>query len=436
MRRELSTRTAGVTLRPFRGLRYDPRRVDLASVTSAPLEPSDTVAVAAALDSDEHNIAWLMDPLLAATAAPEEASRVASRLASWRRAGTLRHDRQPALYVYGHRHATGTLLGLIAAVSLHEPEERVVLAHERVSESALARHVALLEATAAQPEPVVLVHRESDALQALLAEAAAGKPLVSFGDEGSEHYLWRLSDRREIAAAAAAVADQQLLIADGHHRYAAFRRYRAAHARGDTVSPWDFALVMIVVVGDTGLMLGPVHRVVRGVDWNAVRATPGVGFSHLPDEQSAIDYLRDVGAPTGRCVITDCASWLAVLPAERASVTASTPAAELALTRLHDDWLPRWGVGARDVDHFPEQARALDYARRSGGLAVLLPTPPLRTVFDAARRGRLLPPKATSFGPKPRIGLVLRHWPGGLDDLRAASFEAPVSVDVGRAGPG
>lgn len=435
MTSELSARPAGATLRPFRGLRFDSRRVDLASVTSAPLEPSDSVAVAAALSSDEHNIAWLIDPLLAATAAPQEATRVASRLASWRDAGTMRHDRIPALYVYGNRGASGTLLGLIAAVSLHDPSERVILPHEQVSEAAVARHVALLEATVAQPEPVVLVHRGSQALRSLLLEAAAGNPLVSFGDGTAEHTLWRLSDQRHLAAAAAAIAGQQLLIADGHHRYAAFRRYREARVQRD-VAPWDFGLAMVVDGGDAGLTLGPVHKVVRGVDWDDVRATAGVELSPLPDARAATAYLSDVKASPARCVITDGATWLAASMGDRAGVTSLLKDTELAVTRLHDDWLPRWRVGSGDIDHVHEQARAVNYARRSGALAVLLPAPPLEMVFAAARRGQLLPPKATSFGPKPRIGLVLRHWPGDLDDLHVASPGAQVRMDAAGAGPG
>jgi uncharacterized protein (DUF1015 family) len=47
--------------------------------------------------------------------------------------------------------------------------------------------------------------------------------------------------------------------------------------------------------------------------------------------------------------------------------------------------------------------------RRDGGLGVLLPTLSLDTVFAAARAGAVLPRKATSFAPKPRIGLLMRR---------------------------
>ncbi len=431
--REPATRPAGVALRPFRGLRYDPRLVDLRTVTTGPLEPSDTAAAAAALSSDEHNIAWLIDPLLsAASPQPHQARRIALRLASWRDAGIVRHDRSPAVYVYGQRRGERTLLGLIGAVSLHEPSELVVLAHEQVAPANVARHVALLETTAAQPEPVVLVHPGSDDLREMLMGVTASAPLVSFGDGTVEHRLWSVTDSRRLSAAAAAVADSPLLIADGHHRYAAFRRFQIAHAR-HSGAPWDYGLAMIVDGGDSSLTVGPIHRIVPATDWDLVRRTPGLDSGLLADEPAANAFLADDSAHPSRCVITDGNQWRAVVPRGAARGAPSGQHDDLAVTWLHERWLPRWGVSDADVGHDAEQTRAVDRARRTGGLAILLPAPALGTIIGAARRGQLLPAKATSFGPKPYIGLVMRHWPAGLDDLDHGA--PPVSADSARGAP-
>jgi len=421
-------------LLPFRGLRYDPSRVDLAAVTSAPLEPTNTAQAAAALSRDEHNIAWLLDPLLAGSASPDEGSRVAERLAAWRRKGVVHHDAMPALYAYAHHAADRRLLGLVAAVSLPEPDDERILAHEQVGDAAVTRHVSLLEATSGQPEPVVLVHQASDSFRALLAEQIVRQPTVSFRDGLSEHHLWRLSDPRTIAALTSSAGSQQLLIADGHHRYAAFGHYRDAREHA-AFAPWRYGLAMLVDAGDSGLSVDSIHRVVHGLGWEALGTTPHLIVRTLANHEAAQTYLTDVSTPRGSCVITDGARWVAAAP-RRADVDASDPSGQLAVTHLHGSWLAAWQVEGTAVDYIPEVVRAVHHARRSGGLAILLPPPPLEVVYEAARQGCLLPPKATSFGPKPRIGLVLRHWPDGLDDLGPRRSRQPITVNAPAAAPG
>ena len=419
-------------LRPFRGLRYDPHRVDVAAVTTEPLEATDALGVAAALSSDEHNIAWLIDPLLAGSQDPDAGERVAQRLARWRGAGAVRHDEAPAVYIYERRTGDRRLLGLIAALSLHGPDEERVLPHEEISEVAVARHVSLLEATAAQPEPVVLVHRATDRFRAGLRDMIGRAPTLSFPDGATHHRLWRVSEPDAIATFADNVAAQPLLIADGHHRYAAFRRYcdtRRHHSTG----PWTHGLAMLVDTG--GLTLNPIHRVVSGVGWEAVGHTPGLRTWTLTGGAAAEALLASSPGRTARCVITDGATWVAAAPGD-ADISPDDPSTHLAVTHLHRRWTVAWGVGASSVDYVHEPTRAVDYARRSGALAVLLPAPQLTVVYNAARHRRLLPPKATWFAPKPRIGLVLRHWPDGLDDLHGEGVPAQVRADAAGAAPG
>ena len=417
MRQRYPVGSARVRLRPFRGLRYDPDRVDLAAVTAEPPDPSDTLQIAAALSRDEHNVTWLLDPLLAGASSPDDAEAVSRRLKSWRISGIVRHDDQPAMYAYQYRRGDRSLLGLVAAISLHDPGEKRVLAHEQVSIEAVERHVTLLAATDAQPEPVVLIHHSSARYREQLHAVVAETPTVSFrlgdADGGAEHSLWQLSDPKQVAELAVEVATEQLLIADGHHRYTAFRHcrdhaFRSAGAR----RPWDFGLAMLVDAADEGLSVGSIHRVVRNVTWADIRSTPGLTMSPVTEGSVAATASQ----PAHQCVVTDGQHWVQ-LAATGHPVTAAVGASSLAVHHLHASWLRHWGAGEADIDYVRDAARAVDYARRSNSLAILLPAPPLDVVFAAARAGTLLPAKTTSFGPKPRIGMVLRYWPAGLDDL-------------------
>ena len=58
------------------------------------------------------------------------------------------------------------------------------------------------------------------------------------------------------------LAGRQALIADGHHRYAAYRRVQAArHAPASGPGPWDFGLALLVDLRTHAPEVGAIHRV-------------------------------------------------------------------------------------------------------------------------------------------------------------------------------
>src|SRR4051812_15074107 len=127
----------GLWLAPFRGLRYVPERVgSLAAVTSPPYDvvvrPDGRGHLAAA---DPHNVVRLI--------LPPSGRQAARTLRQWQRDGILAHDPRPALYVYEQRDGDLLQRGLIGALRLTPPAERVVLPHEDVMPGPVADRAAL-----------------------------------------------------------------------------------------------------------------------------------------------------------------------------------------------------------------------------------------------------------------------------------------------------
>src|SRR5262249_50307923 len=77
----------------------------------------------------------------------------------------------------------------------------------------------------------------------------------------------------------------------------------------------------------------------------------------------------------------------------------------------------------RDVLVFHDAAEAVS-AAATGGTAVIMNPVPFPAVRDIALHGERVPRKSTSFGPKPRTGLVLRtfHQEGGRGDGMAGAL--------------
>jgi len=71
-----------------------------------------------------------------------------------------------------------------------------------------------------------------------------------------------------------------------------------------------------------------------------------------------------------------------------------------------------WSVkdNERDVLISHDADEAIGMAVESGGTAVICNPMALTAVMEIAAHGEKVPRKSTSFGPKPRTGLVLRTF--------------------------
>lgn len=147
-------------LRPFRATHYATDRVgDLAAVTSLPYDMIDAETTRR-LRSTPYNIAHLILPPDAATAAS-----AADRLREWRASGVLITEPEPGFYVYEQRRsADGAVLqrGVLGALALRAPDEGAVHPHEGVMAGPVAGRLALLRACQANLEPLLLSYDGED----------------------------------------------------------------------------------------------------------------------------------------------------------------------------------------------------------------------------------------------------------------------------------
>jgi uncharacterized protein (DUF1015 family) len=419
-----SSATNRLTLRPFRALRYSPNRVpDLAAVTSPPYDVIGEEGVRHYEQADPVNVVRLILPRpFGRTGEPagtgDRYAHAARDLQSWLDAGILVEEQEPSVWVYEQRIGDSRWRGLLAAVSVHDPGSPAVVPHEEVFPAPVLDRAALMEATATQPEPIMLVLDAVESLgQRLWARPLQQPEVAVTTEDGVGHWLWQISDAAEIAALNHVVGTGYAFIADGHHRYAAYQHQRHRHA-GDPDSGWAFGLAWLVDVATDPLLLSAIHRTLTGMSLPefAARISPYVRCSELPADLDA--WLGRLHAATETSfVVTDgirairlhnaapglLATWLSRQPASLR---------QLDPVILHEALLPAaLGITEGDprVGYEHNAVAACMWARRSGGLAILLRPPDVRDVLAAAAAGLRLPRKSTSFGPKPRNGLILRR---------------------------
>ncbi|MET7685753.1 DUF1015 domain-containing protein [Streptomyces sp. NPDC005423] len=413
----------GLELTPFRGLRYDPDRVgSLAAVTSPPY---DVVVRPDGLhhlqDSDPHNIVRLILPQ--ATTSDVRNEQAAGTLRRWLSEGVLAADPEPGLYVYEQHDGNGMLQrGVIGALRLSDPSEGVVLPHEDVMPHVVADRAALMRATSANLEPLLLTYRgtgSKEAATTVVERTAEQPPLLSTTTEdGYGHRLWSVTDPAELALVQADLAQHQALIADGHHRWATYRRLRAEHP---SPSPWDYGLVLLVDTVRYPLRVRAIHRLLHGVPVaDALAALDGLfRVRHLDAPlPEALETLADAACAGNAFLLAgdgafhlvdrpDPALLARTIPADRPAAWRTLDATVLHATLLAHVWHVPEDSPAH-IAYIHDTAATVDKAERDDGTAVLMHPVREEVVRDLARQGVTMPRKSTSFGPKPASGLVLR----------------------------
>jgi uncharacterized protein (DUF1015 family) len=332
-------------IRPFRALRYDVP--DLSAVVAPPYDVISEEQRAEYLARSPYNVVHLT--------LPDSEEQAAGDLTSWQEEGVLVRDQEPASWWLAQDYVGPDGVGrrregLVAALHTEPYEDRVILPHERTHAGPKEGRLRLLRATRTQLEPLFFLWDCSVDVDGL------GEPdLESGGDK-----LWRL-DPEFADALTEELADAQLLIADGHHRY------ETALAYGE--SPW--VLAVIVPTNQQGLTIFPTHRIAGSLNGASGRPIDRPG-----DDLPGVVLYRG----GGRYELIDGDG-------------------------LDPEIVDR--LAPQDVTYTPSRAdaeAAVDRGEAEG--AFLLRPTRIEDVWEVARRGDVMPQKSTFFYPKLTSGLL------------------------------
>ena len=415
------------TIAPFRALRFAVAAPGELAQRLAP--PYDVISPERRriLAADPHNIVHLDLPEGPAERIYADA---AARLEAWRRDGTLALDAAPAYHLaeQSFKDASGTARrrrGFFARLRVEPFEAGSVLPHERTLESPRRDRERLLAATRTHLSAVFLLHEDPGGTVArLLASASETAPERELVDpDGCGLRLWRLADRGAINRLTAAAGRGWTLIADGHHRYEsalAYRQERRAAGRDDAAD----VLAFLCSAEDPGLVIGPIHRLVRGVprldpERVASALTGRFAVDRRPREGLAA-ALREAAASPGVFGLLFPGRSEALLlrwrddeEGRRALQGLPEPLRSLDVVLLHRlvfeeafGLSPQAQAGGDHLEYVKDEAGLLRGVEQAVCGVMLNPTR-LAQVVEVSKSGLRLPPKSTYFQPKVPSGIVL-----------------------------
>jgi len=425
---------------PFRALRYDPARVALSQVVTQPYDKITPAMQARYYDASPYNLVRVIlgkrDP--ADGQDNNVYTRAARDFAEWRRQGILRQDSQPSLYAYSQEFTAPGAAGsrherrsFIALSQIEDYSAGVVFRHEQTLSKPKADRLDLLRATRAHFGQIFVLYNDP-AGQVEVTVFPQREPEICVSDEfGVAHKLWQVSDPRVIEQVTRGMADQKLIIADGHHRYETALNYRNQRrtAAGGQEADAAYNRVMMTFVNahSPGMLILPTHRLVFGLPnfepgpmVAAARYFYGVrDVSREFDPANPLALLpRTSAGETAMLAVSARQAFLFVAsPGARHSAleTVSPRQAELDVVRLHKVVL---GSVLNISEEAIREQRNLEYLRdareavqrvRSGAanVAFLLNPVPIEQMTAIALAGEVMPQKSTDFYPKMLSGLAI-----------------------------
>lgn len=421
-------------IRPFRGLRYDPAAAAPADVIAPPYDVVDGEDVRSLKARSPFNIAHVES----CEASEAGYAGAAALLERWEREGALRRDEQPALYVYEQAFdahgASYVRRAFFARLRIHAHEDGIVRPHEATLTAAKEDRLRLLRATRTNVSPIFGMFEDAEGTaRALLERTAASEPAFAAADaRGESHRLWPVTAVEDIDALVAAVAASNVTIADGHHRYHTALNYLHEREAAGAVSEGDrYILAGLVPLDDPGLVVLPIHRLVRresvpadvlprlaplydverlDLPWS----TEGVAvlWARVQDEVESRVAFGAIGLEPQAFHLLTARSAEAVEAAMPASWSAASRALHVLV--LNETVLqPLLGLNAAQraggAVGYTEDAAAAWREVDSGayGAAFLVDHVHVQQIVAVADAGEVLPQKSTYFYPKLATGMVL-----------------------------
>lgn len=384
---------------PFRAHRYAPG-TDLDLVIAPPYDVLSDADVDELAARSEHNIVRIDVP----RGGDHRYDTAATTLREWLADGVLTTDDAPTFTIYrmAFTDATGmprTIVGVLGGLEVVDEGAGGVLPHERTTPKAKTDRLDLTRATGTNLSPVWGLSLARGLTAAL---AAPGEPVGSLCVDGVTHSVERVTDAARIAEIAGVVAADDVLIADGHHRYAVARAYRDETGGEDAGHTLAFVNELVA----DQLSVEAIHRLCEGITADALADALARDFELSPAPEPTPATLAEMDA-TGRLVLLtrDGARWLTPRPGAFDGVRA-----------LDGAWLEHTlaGTGAQ-VAYQHGLAEVCARVRSTGAAAVLIRPTSVTEIERTAREGLLMPPKSTFFTPKLRTGLVLRPMAAASD---------------------
>ncbi len=216
------------------------------------------------------------------------AQNAQSTLKHWKENGTLHQDQIPGIYVYyqyfrlpgGNKEYCRK--GFICNIQIYDWDENVLLRHENTMPGSVNDRIEIMAHTQLNASPTHGLYEDNDFVLEKYMDESMTHPLYETQDyQGVRDVLSVIHDAEVINLFIQHIKNKQIILADGHHRYAGSLAYKKAQQQnpGHTGKEgYNYHMMYMTNLNAEDIKVLPTHRLIANLD----------GFS----ESAILDNLK------------------------------------------------------------------------------------------------------------------------------------------------
>ena len=415
-------------IRPFKSWRYRPSLLKNIGDLTSPLFDVASKKQREALYANPLNSIHLSIPR-----GDQPATNAAAVLNEWKQKKYIIQDPVPGIYVYYQYFSLPSepkpycRKGFICKIRIHDWPDNIILRHENTMDEAVDGQIELLSETRLNASPTHGLYTDESFDLEPYMDACMRDPICEAEDyQGVKDVMGIIQDESIIARFVERLKDEQVILADGHHRYAGSLAYMKQQITNNPAHTGDegynFHLMWLTNTEANDLRILPTHRLIKDLqnfDEIAILQKFERHFTVKPVPDP--DHLDEIIAGkqwTFGLIFQDNAYQVSLKPESHGEMNWKFPQKikNLDLTVLHyfviQDIL---GINGRDqID-----SDCIEFERSFGAcltkvikgvcqLALITNEVSIADVKTVCGSGCTLPQKSTYFWPKVICGFVFR----------------------------
>lgn len=431
-----------VDVRPFKGLRFSHTMSgDLSDILCPPY---DVISSNDQLDLHESS-PYNMIRLELGKETPNDTdtdnryTRSNHQLKDWIKKGILSYDDEHSMYLVEDEYTLSgknyRLRGIFCAVRLESYKNNVILPHEETEPGPKEDRLKLMNASSANFSPLMALYKDTTGHISEIIDNTCKSDAIDtevFHTSGHIYRIWKITLERSIQIIQAALRNQTIFIADGHHRYETAIKYRdQVNLARETIVAEDghnFGMMCLVDLKDHGIQIGAFHRLLYSLSPANINQIEG-RISNLFDLEkfqlrkmsttSISNLITELDLDTSKKMklalyIKDQQQILILTLKDNPNLASAknAPIKELYECNtwlLHQEILETGSTIKNKNIRFSHDVEEIISELETSSCQGAIFLPPIkRSVFESIiRKGHRLPPKSTYFYPKIPSGIVI-----------------------------
>ena len=259
-------------IRPFRAWRYSDALAENIGDLTSPLFDVASEKQKLALYGNPYNSIHLSIPC--GDCPTENATRI---LKKWKENGCIQQDVSAGIYVYYQYFRLPAdpknycRKGFVCRIKIYEWEDNIILRHENTMPKSVEGQVELLDATRLNASPTHGLYSDSTfELEELMDESIKNPICEAENYQGIRDVMGVVRDPHAIKRFVKVLRDKQVILADGHHRYAGslafMKQQKALNPAHSGRERYNYHLMWLTNMEADDLKILPTHRLIKNLD--------------------------------------------------------------------------------------------------------------------------------------------------------------------------